>query len=165
MRLQAELHKGSISIRDVHVFKAMNDGINLITLGFESEVKKTITRKGLVDTGRLRSSMMSEVNNLSGRVGTNVKYARIHEYGGIIRPKKGKYLVFQVTRSNRIMSLNGSKRLKRAVAQKGWVRVKEVKIREKRYFRDSIDTFNPKMKRILQNVVSDAALRMSGGGS
>jgi len=35
-------------------------------------------------------------NKISGRVGSPVVYAAIHEYGGIIRPKNAKYLVFQI---------------------------------------------------------------------
>lgn len=42
-------------------------------------------------------------------------YQSIHEYGGIIRPRRKKYLTFKV---------------------KGrWVRVKQVRIRQKKYFR------------------------------
>jgi len=35
-------------------------------------------------------------NKISGRVGSPVVYAAIHEYGGIIKPKNAKYLVFQI---------------------------------------------------------------------
>lgn len=35
-------------------------------------------------------------NKISGRVGSPVVYAAIHEYGGIIRPKNAKYLVFRI---------------------------------------------------------------------
>ena len=35
-------------------------------------------------------------NKISGRVGSPLVYAAIHEYGGIIRPKNAKYLVFQI---------------------------------------------------------------------
>ena len=41
-----------------------------------------------VQTGRLRQSMQTfvEADGSRGVVGTNVEYARIHEYGGTIRP-------------------------------------------------------------------------------
>lgn len=165
MRITSELHQPKLNINDSIVRKSMLDGVNAVTLGFQTEVKRSITKKKLVDTGRLRSSMMADINNMTGKVGSDVKYARIHEFGGIIKPKRAKVLVFEVTSSNRIMSLNGKRRLKKAVANKSLVFAKQVKIKEKRYFRDAIVTFNPKMKRILENVMESAAMRMSGGSS
>lgn len=49
-------------------------------------------------------------------------YARIHEYGGTIKPIHGEYLIFETP--------DGI-----------WHAVKEVKIREKRYARDALETF------------------------
>ncbi len=53
-----------------------------------------------VVTGRLRSSIATSRPDTIGntyfvRIGTNVEYARIHEFGGTITPKKGKYLKFK----------------------------------------------------------------------
>ena len=49
-------------------------------------------------TGHLRRSIATEVRdsggNVVGVVGSNLKYARIHEQGGTIVPKKAKYLKF-----------------------------------------------------------------------
>lgn len=51
-----------------------------------------------VRTGRLRASILIDTKRkgktVSGKVGTNVKYAAIHEFGGTIKPKKGKFLRF-----------------------------------------------------------------------
>jgi len=51
-------------------------------------------------THRFQHSVKSIVrrlgNVISGRVGSPVVQAAIHEYGGIIRPKNAKYLVFQI---------------------------------------------------------------------
>lgn len=51
-------------------------------------------------TGRLRSSLTAHVaivgDHVVGRLGTNVIYARIHEKGGEIRPKRAKALRFQI---------------------------------------------------------------------
>lgn len=51
-------------------------------------------------THRLQHSVKSIVKRsgttISGRVGSPVVYAAIHEYGGIIKPKKAKYLSFQI---------------------------------------------------------------------
>lgn len=48
--------------------------------------------------GRLRSSITHRVDKAGLRafVGTNVIYARIHEFGGVIEPKSARFLVFKV---------------------------------------------------------------------
>lgn len=47
-------------------------------------------------TGNLRRSITSEIKPLSAKIGTDVIYAKIQEFGGTIRPKAGKYLTFKV---------------------------------------------------------------------
>lgn len=54
--------------------------------------KEPKSRKGkpLLDTGALRKSIHKiNKNNVAG-VGTNIDYARIHNYGGVIKYKNGK---------------------------------------------------------------------------
>lgn len=51
----------------------------------------------LRDTGLLQSSVtfMTDRRGLDfGVIGSNLKYARIHQYGGVIRPKKARALTF-----------------------------------------------------------------------
>lgn len=50
----------------------------------------------LSDTGRLRRSFTYQANARGFVVGTNVRYAAIHQYGGTIRPKRAKYLRFRL---------------------------------------------------------------------
>lgn len=50
----------------------------------------------LVDTGRLRESIVHEAGPSSVTVGTNVLYARIHQLGGTIRPKTADRLRFRL---------------------------------------------------------------------
>lgn len=50
----------------------------------------------LQDTGRLAASLSQQVTAHSAVVGTNVQYARIHHYGGVIRAQHAPYLRFQV---------------------------------------------------------------------
>lgn len=50
----------------------------------------------LVDSKRLQSSIGYEARSDRVDVGTNVKYARIHQLGGTIRPKKARRLIFTV---------------------------------------------------------------------
>lgn len=51
-------------------------------------------------TGRLAGSITSaqriEGQDIVGMVGSNLKYARIHELGGVIRPKNFKFLHFMI---------------------------------------------------------------------
>jgi phage gpG-like protein len=58
--------------------------LNAQTHRLQKSVKTSVERKGLFG------------GEIVGRVGSPVVYAAIHEYGGIIKPKKGKYLVFQI---------------------------------------------------------------------
>lgn len=56
----------------------------------QSEGGKTLENKGL-----LRDSIDYMTTPDSVMVGSNVAYARIHQMGGTITPKKGKYLKFK----------------------------------------------------------------------
>ena len=49
----------------------------------------------LSDTGMLRKSVNYAATEDKVTVGTNLKYARIHQLGGTIKPKKGKSLKFK----------------------------------------------------------------------
>jgi phage gpG-like protein len=64
------------------------------TQGFNKKWDSLKIRSGrpLQKTGRLKNSIVSSWNNKSAVVGTNLKYARIHDKGGIIRPKQAKRL-------------------------------------------------------------------------
>ena len=57
--------------------KPMGDGIRRITLYYNGLVKKAT----VVDTGRLRASIKTEINPTRAAVGTNVKYAPFIEFG------------------------------------------------------------------------------------
>lgn len=50
----------------------------------------------LSDTGRLRRSFTYRANDQGFIVGTNVRYAAIHQYGGVIRAQQAKYLRFRL---------------------------------------------------------------------
>ena len=50
----------------------------------------------LSDTGRLRDSITHRAGADHVQVGTHIRYAAIHQFGGTIRPKKGDRLVFSV---------------------------------------------------------------------
>lgn len=81
-----------------------------------------------VRTGMLRRSLLGSVNSqdavksfpdgVEGKVGTNLVYARIHEYGGVIKPKRANALCF--------------------VIDGHFIRVKQVKIPERSYLRTGL---------------------------
>ena len=48
------------------------------------------------ESGDLESSIEARSDNNQAAVGSNKVYAPIHHFGGTIRPKKGKYLKFQL---------------------------------------------------------------------
>lgn len=48
-------------------------------------------------TRRLRNSITAASSNTTAAVGTNVVYAAIHQFGGVIRAKKGPFLAIPVT--------------------------------------------------------------------
>lgn len=51
--------------------------------------------KTLVDTALLQNSIAAAVTSDSVLWGSNLAYARIHNDGGTIKPRKGKYLKFK----------------------------------------------------------------------
>lgn len=55
-------------------------------------------RKGkpLVDTGRLRNSIIVESSDTEAVIGTNLIYAPVHQFGATIKPKNGKFLRFKI---------------------------------------------------------------------
>lgn len=64
---------------------------------FERAIKEKIKQVGLIDTGRLRSSVgWVKLSDKTVAVGVfNLVYAAIHEFGGVIKPKTGNYLRFK----------------------------------------------------------------------
>lgn len=50
----------------------------------------------LTESGRLRSSINSRPSNDEVRIGTNVVYAAIHQFGGTISAKGGGFLSFRI---------------------------------------------------------------------
>lgn len=77
-----------------------------------------------VRTGRLRNSIFGKMrgnDTLEIGAGSNVVYARIHEFGGTIKAKNAPFLKFQI----------GGR----------WAQVKQVQIPARPYVKPSIETF------------------------
>ena len=58
----------------------------------------------LRDTGRLRSSITYKSDGDGVTVGTNLRYAAIHQFGGVILPKNKPFLMFK-TRDGRFFRM------------------------------------------------------------
>jgi phage virion morphogenesis protein len=52
--------------------------------------------KTLIDTSRLKNSVTHRASRDSVEIGTNVIYGAIHQFGGTIRARSGKYLKFKL---------------------------------------------------------------------
>lgn len=93
-------------------------------------------------SGRLTNSLrvMRYVQPSSGGVGSvtigsNTPYAAIHEEGGIIRPKRGQYLTFQV--------------------QGRWVRVKQVTIPARPYLKPAVADRSSNFSEYINNSLAE----------
>ena len=86
-----------------------------------NEYKSDVQEKAPYKTGTLRRSIHAEpVSPSKFLVGTDVKYARILEYGGVIKAKNAPYLVFKT-------------------ADGEWHQVKVVHRSPRPYFRPAMD--------------------------
>jgi len=103
---------------------AIQSGLKIAMTASLLQVHSTMVKPGYVPkkTGTLARSFNWDVQSkgtaVEGVIGTNLDYARIHELGGTIKPKRGKYLVFK--------------------GAQGWATVKQVVIKPKRYLTRAI---------------------------
>ena len=90
--LKAALKKLDKSLQGPAARAAMKSGGSELLL----YIQENIVDQDLIDTGNLHNEWT--VKPESDRVvviGTNVKYAPMHEYGGVVKAKNGKWLTFQ----------------------------------------------------------------------
>jgi phage gpG-like protein len=119
--------------------KEASKAINSSLMVAHGKVKDNLTNKILnVDTGTLRRSFLiknSQPNKLYGVLGAKLVYAAIHEFGGIIRAKRVKYLRFK-TKDGR------------------WHSVKQVRIKARKYFSKSIKQSMKKIDAVFDKALS-----------
>lgn len=110
-------------------------------------------------TGRLASSIYGTVRKSGqgfvGVVGTNVKYAKIHEFGGVIRPKRGPYLVIPIRAGSPEAARLGISGESRAFSSKivRYMRVKKVTIPKRAYMAPSIEENRGKISDIFRKTL------------
>ena len=118
---------------------AMRKGLKRSAIIIEGEAKR-IVYDGHPDhlkggKGRLRGSITHQVDEsgLTAKIGSNVIYARIHEFGGVIKAKNAPYLMFK--------------------GEDGWVRVKEVTIPARPYLKPAFEEKGEEASQAFLNVV------------
>lgn len=141
--IRAELVKGKEIAKKFQAIKpkvdsAIHQTVRRLALKLTGRVKQKLSGEVLhVRTGRLRRSIHPELEYGPGRavatVGTNVIYARTHEYGATITPKKAKALRFRI----------GEK----------WVTTKKVVIPERSFLRSALREMAPDIKSELAKAV------------
>ena len=120
--------------------EALVKGVRKATYFAEAQAKKSFGKSGHLKSrsGHLRRSIKSRVKEMSkniiGELSSDVIYAAIHEYGGIIRAKNAPYLKFKI--GNR------------------WVQVKKVFIPPRPYLRPAFEDNLRKMETIITDTVA-----------
>jgi len=120
--------------------KQAADAGNKALIVVDREVKKNITNNILKvgQTGTLRRSWV--INRLTpqklfGKIGIRLVYAAIHEFGGVIKAKRAKYLRFKTR--------DGS-----------WHSVKQVRIPARKYFSKAIKQAKPEIIRVFDKATA-----------
>ena len=88
-----------------HVMNHIKRGLDRATIIVETSARRNVSPGGPSGfktsrgSGGLRGSIGREVDmrSLRGFVGTNLRYGRIHELGGVINPKNSQWLTIPVT--------------------------------------------------------------------
>jgi len=79
------------------IYKGMKKGMVLADRDARLNLSGRVLQRR---TGRLRNSITHDVkiegNKVVGRIGTNVIYGRIHELGGVIKPRQAQSLRFNI---------------------------------------------------------------------
>ena len=87
-------------------------------------------------TGQLRTSTVYKVMGNRVVIGSNLKYARIHEFGGVIKAKNSPFLVFKIG--------------------KQWISVKQVTIPARPFLRPALADSKGAALSIIQRLANEA---------
>lgn len=119
--------------------KTLLDIISRSAYAVEREAKENVSRRILnVRSGRLRASIKSLIrkgDSPSARIGPNVIYAPVHEFGATIRAKRAKYLKFRIPNV-------------------GWRQKKQVTIPARPFMATAFKDCLPKIDRIMNEEIN-----------
>lgn len=112
--LAAKLRQLEEVVQEQNLVAATQSGGNVIL----NAAKANISAQGLIRTRNLSRSMHMEVTEHSAQsatveIGTDVEYAAIHEYGGTIQAKNGKYLAIPVNGASGSPTKRGDLKLRK----------------------------------------------------
>lgn len=124
-----------------NIKKKLEEGMVKAASVLQDKIKDNLsgpkTNKKLgVRTGNLRKSIKideSDKSNLTVRVGTSVNYAKIHEFGGVIKAKTADKLKFKIKNK--------------------WHTAKSVIINARPYFRPAIKQSKKRMLKEFKNII------------
>lgn len=142
LKFTLELNAASKALleKDKIAFRAgMRKGLIDAMYFLEAAVKKSFGTSGKpkVRTGALRRSIQGRVvNNTEGRIGSNLIYAPVMEFGALIKARRAKYLTFKV---------DGQ-----------WRKVKQVTIPARPFFYPTIEENVQKVGNIILNRIEEA---------
>ena len=100
--------------------KKFKQAIDIALFNISREMQREAVGKARHRKGALKGSIQAESTSEYAKIGTNLTYAKIHEFGGTITAKNSPYLHFQI---------NGN-----------WVRVGSVTITPQPYMRPALET-------------------------
>jgi phage gpG-like protein len=131
--LSAKLYLGALP-KKIHenLFVRMDQAINIFCADVQDVISNKILhrRSGDLASQLARKYVDQTEHTTTGQIGSNLPYARIHEYGGIIRAKNAPYLCFPIGGS---ALTPGGKRSYAKGAKGEWVRIKQVTIPARHY--------------------------------
>lgn len=188
---QAQLERALVR---VGVVKAIGGALQTAALRSERAAKLSVTASGSQRSGRLRSSIRGLVRPVGtqdaeivtqagGHVGgADVVYARVQEYGGVIRPVRAKYLAIPIHpatitpagvsryRSPRdvpeeltfITSKAGNKLLINEAGEPYYVLYSSVNLKARRFLRDGRDAA---LKRLGPDIAKELTKLIKPGGT
>ena len=142
--------------KDAHkaIMASVNKAAHTVQARAKVNVHAKLNTTGLSKGTLARSvTVLSHPSRLEAEIGPSVIYGRIHELGGVIKPKKGLFLWFRLPGAQAISIGKGGKVKGGAVTAGHLIRVKEVTIPARPYLGPALQDSEPEIKAIFEREV------------
>lgn len=155
---------------DAFMNNAIQTAVMRLALKVTNRTKRKLSGEVLrVRTGRLRRSIHPEYDfsatQAIAAVGTNVEYAKIHEFGGTIkRHARSSYLYFKADREGNI-SNRFVKKSKSNFAQRVTYKEHEYRMPARPFLRPSLRELAPEIRAEIQQAANKALRDIMKGGA
>jgi phage gpG-like protein len=164
-RFFEEINKELNAAQKLFIIRTSMMLVNEAKKNISKSVNKDVKIKGLSRTGALLNSIRFELkqkkNGFSSVIGSDVKYAAMQEFGGLILPKRAKKLFIPISRKGQREGPSRNSQKSDLVWGKDFVLARRAKRKPKPYlypaFEDNID----KIVNILAESVSEAVEKAS----